>query len=179
MIENTERKPIPGYEGRYEIDKQGNVYAMFDSTRGLKAGRRITTRVSPEGYVTTVLSKDGQGKTRTIHRLLMLAFNPVENSGTLEVNHIDGNKSNNSLDNLEWLTHRENIHHAHYVIFASIKNQVRGVTHGRAKLTENDVREIRRLSANGSTRKSLGERFGVSSTNITYIVTRKLWPHIE
>lgn len=173
-----ERRPIPDYEGLYEMDQNGNVYAMF-AFRQWKPGRLNKTRISPEGYVTTVLTKDGVGKTRTIHRLLMLTWRPVENSRQLEVNHIDGDKTNNDLSNLEWVTHHENMMHMFRVLRSWEKNQVRGVTHGRAKLTEDDVREIRQLFAGGLSRKILAERFGVSTTNITFIVKRKLWPHIE
>jgi hypothetical protein len=173
-----ERRPIPGYEGLYEIDRRGNVYAMF-GFRQWKPGRLNKTRISPEGYVTTVLQKEGKGKTRTIHRLLMLAWQPVENSHQLEVNHIDGDKTNNDLSNLEWVTHHENMLHMFRILKTWEKNQVRGVTHGRAKLTEDNVREIRRLFAGGKARKELAAQFGVSTTNITFIVTRKLWPHIE
>lgn len=174
---NAERKPIPGYEGRYEIDKQGNVYAMFPF-RGVPAGRKVKTRVNPQGYVTTTLAKEGRGLVRTIHRLLMLTFNPIENAHLFEVNHIDLNKQNNRLDNLEWLTHQANIQHAHRMN-AWGDNQVRGEHMNTAKLIPDQVREIRRLYAIGTNMSVLGRQFRVTPENIRAIVLRQSWRHIE
>jgi hypothetical protein len=180
MTENTilqDRLPIPGFEGRYEIDRQGNVYAMFPF-KNLKPGRISKTRVNPEGYVTTTLAKDGRGLVRTTHRLLMLTFCPVENSRQLEVNHIDLNKQNNRLDNLEWLTHHENIKHASR-LKAWDKNQPRGEQTSWRKLNEVDVREIFRLHQSGMGNTAIAKQYGVSSTAILYIIIRKNWKHVQ
>lgn len=173
----NERRPIPGYEGLYEIDRQGNVYAMF-AFQQWKPGRLNKTRLNPLGYMTTVLTKNGQGKTRSIHRLLMLTFNPVENSDQLEVNHIDGNRANNNLDNLEWCTHAENMKHSHYVLKNFMKGQAHGEQVGGAKLTAEKVLEIRRLCSSGAARKDLAQQFGVTTVMIGHIVRRRYWKHI-
>lgn len=174
---DTERKPIPGYEGRYEIDKQGNIYAMFPF-KGLPVGRMVKNRVNPDGYVTTTLAKKGQGKVRTIHRLLMLTFCPIENSHEMEVNHIDLNKQNNDLANLEWLTHQENIRHAHKMN-AWAANGPRGETTITAKLTDEAIRQIRVLRQAGETFVALGKQFGVSNTAIRDVIIGRSWGHVK
>lgn len=173
---NTERKPIPGFE-RYEMDTAGNVYAMFPH-HGIPAGRTIKSRVNPDGYVTVTLTREGRGLIRTIHRLLMLTFCPVENSRQLEVNHKDGNRSNNNISNLEWKTHTENMLHSHLVL-NSWSNMPRGERASGHKLTENNVREIRRSAASGIPRKDLAQQFNVSHVAIGHILTGKSWRHVE
>lgn len=173
----NERRAIPDYEGLYEMDRAGNVYAVF-AFRLLKPGRLNSTRMHPQSYVTTVLTKDGVGKTRTIHRLLMLTFNPIENSRQMEVNHIDGNRSNNALSNLEWCTHSENMKHSHYVLKNFMKGQAHGEQVGGAKLTAEKVLEIRRLCSGGVARKDLARQFGVTTVMIGHIVRRRYWKHI-
>lgn len=177
-METTERRDILGYDGRYQIDTNGQIYAMFPF-RGAPAGRLMKTYVNRDGYVFAVLGNGGSGKTAYLHRLLMLTFNPVENPRALEVNHIDGNRHNNSLDNLEWMTRRENMKHAHHVLKTWDHAQVRGEQVGGVKLTAEKVIEIRRLSASGTHRSILAARYGVTTANITAIVNRKSWAHVE
>lgn len=172
------RRPIPGFDGRYEMDEQGTVYAMFPF-RDWPIGRTIKNRVHPQGYVTTGLSQNGRSVNRTVHRLLMLTFRPIENSRHFDVNHIDGNKQNNDLSNLEWLTHKANIQHAHKVLDAWAANGPRGENTITAKLTESDVRQIRELSKAGKSQRDIGRQFGVTGPNISHIVRRKSWAHIK
>lgn len=110
--------PIPNYEGYYEISSLANIRSIKRSVP-TKSGylkpekeRIITQRISNKGYLTVTLSKNGQSNTRQVHRLLAQAFIPnPENKAT--VNHVDGNKLNNSLDNLEWASYSENAIHAY------------------------------------------------------------------
>lgn len=172
-----ERRPIPGWEGRYEIDRNGNVYATF-TFRQYKAGRLMTPHTNRDGYVFVCLADRGKSKVGFIHRLLMLAFNPIENARNMEVNHIDLNKSNNALTNLEWMTHHENIKHASR-LKAWDKNQPRGEQTSWRKLNESDVREIFRLNKSGMTNAAIAKQYGVSTTAILYIIRRKNWKHVE
>jgi len=103
-------KPIAGYEGLYEVSNLGRVRRVFRYGRPYFA--LCKTKTTWDGYCESTLFKDGIPKCIRTHRLVAEAFcdNP-ENK--LEVNHIDGNKQNNSAKNLEWCTSSENQLHAY------------------------------------------------------------------
>ena len=95
--------PIAGYEGQYLISKQGKVWSV-------PRGRYLSTHLN-RGYVQIALRKDGKTRTLKVHRLVALTFlSPVE--GRSQVNHKNGNKSDNDADNLEWVNEVENKRHA-------------------------------------------------------------------
>jgi hypothetical protein len=97
-------KPINGYEGLYEINSSGQIRSLHKRAYQ----DLISSRKDRAGYITVRLSKHGKCHTHFLHRLLAQAFipNPL-NKGF--VNHKDGNKTNNSLKNLEWVSHQENV----------------------------------------------------------------------
>ena len=97
---------IEGYEGLYQISNLGNVKSFKSVSKN-----KILKPVLRKGYATVILRKNKVNKLHSIHRLIATAFIP--NPDNLpQVNHIDGNKSNNNVDNLEWCTHLENMRHA-------------------------------------------------------------------
>ena len=102
-------KDVFGYEGTYQVSNLGNIKTFNWKNTGKE--RVMRPAVDGSGYLRTMLAKDGVNKTVKIHRLIAETFidNP-ENKA--EVNHIDGNKTNNRVDNLEWSTRAENINHA-------------------------------------------------------------------
>lgn len=108
-----------------------------------------------------------------VHRLVLETFNPVAEMKKLQVNHIDGNKSNNVLSNLEWCTQIENMHHA--LEHGLFKPQDRfGEKHPFCKLTTNDVFKIRELlNQQIYTQHHIAEMFHVSDTTIHEIKTGK------
>jgi hypothetical protein len=174
---DTERKPIPGFDGKYEIDLAGNVYAMTAYQR-YAAGRTLRVTHSKDGYAYVGLYWKGKVVSGYIHRLLMLTFNPIENAQDFEVNHIDLNKSNNDLTNLEWLTHQANIQHAHKMN-AWDANGPKGETTITAKLTDENIRQIRILRQAGVTFKAIGAQFGVSNTAIRDVIIGRSWGHVK
>ena len=119
------------------------------------------------------LSKlDGSKRTFRVHRLVMMAFNPVENMNELEVNHIDGNKKNNKLENLEWCTASENQIHA----FKTGLNKPRkGEESNFSKLTEDDVKKVFELREKGLLQKEIAEIVGCTKSNISCILRKKSW----
>lgn len=97
-------KEIPMYPG-YEI----STYGQVRSYKRNRQGYILSQRSDRKGYLHVALNTPNGKKNCTVHRLVMLTFNPCDNCDKLEVNHKDENKSNNHLDNLEWVTHLENV----------------------------------------------------------------------
>lgn len=96
-------KDIDGYEGLYRVSSHGDVISV-------RSGNLMTPAVDKYGYFNVCLTKDGRSVSRKVHRLVAQAFieNPLNKE---QVNHIDENKANNSVSNLEWATARENTNH--------------------------------------------------------------------
>ena len=111
VIENTnsmkqpeEWKPIPGYDGKYEVSSYGRV----KSYKYNSDGRILSPGNNGSGYYFVYLCKDGKAKQRTIHRLVAEAFIPNP-SNFLEINHKDEDKGNNHVTNLEWCSRGYNL----------------------------------------------------------------------
>lgn len=104
---HEEWRPINGFEGLYEISSYGRV----KSFKSHPSGKILKPNLDSNGYPKISLSKKGAKKDTTVHRLVAEAYLPRADGKTC-VNHIDGNKANNRLDNLEWCTYSENIKHA-------------------------------------------------------------------
>jgi len=109
--------------------------------------------------------------SRRIHRLVLEAF--IGPSLERECNHKDGNKLNNDLKNLEWVTHQENINHA-------VKEGLhpRGERVHTSKFTEDQVREIRELCAAGFSNLEISEMYDVARQTIGDIKQYRKWVHI-
>lgn len=109
-------KWVPGYEGIYKISNLGHVYSV--SRPGSKGGK-LKLRSDSDGYQTVILYKNGAPTNKKVHRLVALVFIP-NFAGKSQVNHINGNKSDNCFSNLEWATPSENVLHSHRT---GLKNQ--------------------------------------------------------
>lgn len=171
-------KAIEGYEGLYEVSNLGRVRNLdkVDSMGRFWKGKILTACQQRGNYLYVQLSKDGKQKPMKIHRLVAKAFIPNPDNKP-QVNHKDCNKANNRADNLEWVTNQENIDHGkRNGRFKGRSNP--GSSNGRAKLTESDIIEIRRTCVKGSREYgmvALGEKYGVSSTQINRIVSGESW----
>ena len=168
-------KDVIGYEGLYTIDQLGNVKSL--PRKGCK-GKLLKHHI--EEYVSVVLSKNSKSKKHKVHRLLALHFIPNEDIKKNQINHIDGNKHNNELSNLQWCTNSENQKHAYKTGLSMPRN---GSRNGMSKLTEHQVSEIRAIAKSRGrnyNRKELSLRFGVSEASIKDIVTRRrnIWSHV-
>ena len=101
-------KDIKGYEGLYQVSNLGKVKRLVG--KGCKKERIIKPNLV-RGYCQVRLSKDGIVKPLYLHRIILETFNPVEGMDKLDCNHRDENKENNCLNNLEWLSRKENLNY--------------------------------------------------------------------
>lgn len=109
-------KPVLGYEGLYKVSNKGNVISI--KRKVLRNGHLMSVpeinlkpRLTRLGYVKVSMSKSGINKGHFVHRLVAKAFIP-KLKGCNEINHIDGNKENNNVENLEWCDRKHNIRHS-------------------------------------------------------------------
>jgi hypothetical protein len=161
-------KEIKGYESIYTINDKGEVYSV--PRKGTKGGI-IKQHITECGYLYVMLCKNMVTKRKTIHRLISEAFIENENQKP-QVNHIDGNKLNNKISNLEWCTVSENQIHA-YKIGLSVPRS--GHRNGKAKLEKHQVIEIRDYVISKGRyygRKELAKKYKVSESTIKDIVNK-------
>lgn len=165
-------KDLPGNEGTYQISNLGRVKTL---DRVIKCGKNIKKHIpekvmairSHAGYKTVTIRIDSKTKVCSIHRLVAKTFLPNPNNYKC-VNHIDGNKENNAVNNLEWCNYSHNMKHAY-------RNGLR-VAKGRAKLSKSQVLEIRELcTSSGYTITKIADIFGVSKATISKIKNYKSW----
>jgi hypothetical protein len=157
-------KDYPGYS----IDSRGNVYSTKKgSSKLLKPQLDKTT-----GYLYVNLYKDKMYR-KSVHRLLLTTFtSPL---GEYIVNHKDGNKCNNNLSNLEWVTYSENGKHAYKF---GLSTAITGEQSHNAVITENECVDIIRLILAGSDNTTIATKFNLSSGYISLIRGKRRWKHI-
>jgi hypothetical protein len=116
-----------------------------------------------------LMMKKGKQKKIYEHRLFAICFiqNPEDKS---DINHKDGVKTNNSLSNLEWNTRSENINHAFQT---GLQKPILGEQNGSAKLKDSEIPMIFDMRKMGLTQKAIGDHFGVSDVQISYILSGK------
>ena len=172
-------KDIQGFEGLYAIAENGMVWSyprQWERSHGVPSshnGKWLKPTVGTHGYVVyTLIDKNRVPQKRLGHRLVAETFL----MNTLYVNHKNGIKNDNRLENLEWTTPSQNAYHARQVLKVG---HARGEKCFQAKLTEDKVREIRKLRAEGKTTVELGKLFNIDSSNINRIVNRQRWTHVE
>lgn len=127
-------KDIKGYEGFYQISNFGKVKSLTrliirKNNNDFTLKGKLLKSANNGNYDLVVLTKDKKRKTHTVHQLVALNFIPNPNRYK-EINHIDGNKKNNFIENLEWCTHEENMKHAFANGLVSI---ISGVNHPHSK----------------------------------------------
>lgn len=162
---------IPYIKDYYTINDLGEVYS--DNSGRMKTRNRAGT----EYQIINFMTNDGKKKTFRVHRLVMMAFKPIENPELMEVNHLDGNKKNNQLNNLEWCTSSENQQHAY-------KHNLQKSQKGKSKpiskrLTEKDVKQIWSLRKQGLSYKKIGDQIGTSSANVAKIIKGETWSSVK
>lgn len=167
-------KPVKGYEGLYEVSNYGKIKSLrrWSGSCYKKETELSTKRLSKDGYVRIALSKDNKKHETKMHRIVAEHF--IENLNNKQtVNHIDGNKLNNRVDNLEWADRHEQLVHAYSL---GLKKSIRGTDNNQSKLTKEDVEYIRENYKRQSTEfgtVALSKKYGVSN-RVIGLITRGL-----
>jgi len=166
---------IPDF-ARYAISKDGIVLSICRRARGANRpwseARRISTSSLKQGYPFVQLQGEDGPRDIKVHTLMLETFVGPRPDG-MQCRHLDGDKTNNRITNLTWGTGVENQHDR---ILHGTSSQ--GEKHHYAKLTNDDVLEIRRRAANGELHRVIAADFPVTSSSVQYIVNRRTWRHI-
>lgn len=153
------RKDVVGYEGRYTVTETGMVWSS-------KTKRWLKPRMHTGGYLRVNLYTGESPKNPKdfyIHRLVGEAFLQKE-EGQDEVNHIDGNKTNNNVSNLEWVTDKQNKRHA---IETGLWKNPKGATHHWSTISDTTVINI--LHCKGESPRKVAKAFGVSRMYVVLV----------
>lgn len=163
---------IEGYEGIYAVSDDGQVMSMNYKKSKLPG---IMTQSIRRGYPSVTLCKSGtKQRWGTVHTLVAHHFIGPRPKG-LTINHKNGIKSDNRVENLEYCTISENRLHSFKLGLECNK----GEQHSQHKLTDDQVRVIRLRAKDGESQSSIAGDFGVSQSAINLVVRRKRWPHVH
>ena len=165
-------KPIKNYENYYEVSNFGNIKSLernrWNGFGNYKTKEFIMkTSKDKKGYLIGNFRVDKKSKGFKVHRIVASEF--IDNAlKKPEVNHINGIKSDNRVENLEWCTHKENMHHSIFILKNNTKH---------SNLTKKDIVAIRRL-ARVRNQKEIAKAYGISQSTVSRIYLKKSWKHI-
>jgi len=171
-------KDVVGYEGSYQVSNIGRVKSLeriVNGRWGLEHRKSIILKLalSNFGYYTVGLHYNGVSRTTKVHRLILESF-IINYENKIDVNHKNGIKTDNRLENIEWATRSENIIHA---FRTGLKFGKKGEDSPTSKLTNIDVLKIRN-EYKLLTQKEIGKIYGISNQTVSKIINRKRWKHI-
>lgn len=170
-----EWRGLPDYEGFYEISDSGDIRRIRTH-----CGRSTCRQLKPctkRGYLQFGVTLNNETRWIIAHRAVWKAFvGPIPPK--MQINHKNGSKTDNRLDNLEVCTPSENMKHAYNVLCRDPKRPQMGARNGRSKLCEEDIREIRRLRDSGLSQQELANLFGINQTGISGILRGITWSHV-
>lgn len=155
-MKDREWKDVPEYEKYYQVSNHGEIFSKR---------RNIVMKLckDADGYMKMSFhGTNNKRRTITIHRIVAEAFLDKASINN-EVNHINGIKSDNRAVNLEWCTRSQNIKHAFDL---KLKFTPRGENHPLAKLSPDQVRNIRSMREKGFTAKVIGEKFNIGTSHV-------------
>lgn len=172
-------RDVPGWVGIYRVSSLGRVMRCEKYRLG-RAGKMrylkdkiLKASVSNSGYPRVGLCSDSKYDYYHVHRLVLWAFVGPPAKGLI-ARHLDGNKLNNHLTNLAWGTYKENsndqlLHGTRVVGESTIGS----------KLTETNVKAIRLLVAKGMWQRLVADKFGITQSSVSRIVSRENWAHVK
>lgn len=153
------------YKGHYLVTESGQIFSVHN--KQMLSFRQQKTRPNEHGYLRVCIHR----KDEYVHRIVANCF--VDNpNGYSEVNHIDGNKQNNSATNLEWCTRRENNRHA-FRIGLRTNTEMSLIAHSprwsRRRFSQEEISEIRQMQANGISDYKISKKFNCRPSQLYQI----------
>ncbi len=162
-------KDIEGFDSEYQIGDNGCIKSFKNNNPIIRK-----QKVNKKGYLNICLHNNGVRKYYRPHRLVALAFIPNPQNKP-HINHKNGIKTDNRVENLEWCTPKENIHHAYKTGLIVGK---KGEEHSQSKLTNLEVLAIRNIDYSLITQRRVSKIYNLSNQQLNAIVKRKRWNHI-
>lgn len=148
---------------KYLISEDGRVFSEFRN-------RELIPQDNGNGYLKTILHIDGIAVSRYIHRMVAETY-LLDKS--IQVNHKDGNKYNNHISNLEWVTNRENQIHAHKIGLKKNGNQL-----WNGKFSKDQINKIKQLKESGMLQYKIAEEMNTTKGTISEILNGKRYKYI-
>lgn len=143
----------------YYVTEDGKIWSS-------KSNKFIAQRVSPKGYYIVNLSINKHCKTYQVHNLVATAFIPNPNNYNV-INHKDGNKLNNNINNLEWCTYKYNTQHA---VTNNLVHPAKGINTKNGHFNEKDINNIKLLRQQGLSQYSIAKKYNVTRGAIQQIL---------
>lgn len=195
-----EWRDIKGYEWLYEISSLGQIISLYDAKHNKFRNKVCKPQNTSNGYLRIGLHKDGKMKNALIHRLVAVAFIPNPENKR-EVNHKNGIKTDNRVENLEWVTAKENMTHAYKTglldytnrdfsllragyernrdrIIKEQSERVKGEKNPMSKRTEEEIIKIRKMYKKGMRFCEISRALNIDRRQISIIVKGKRWGHL-
>ena len=173
-------RAIRGFTGYYEVSNRGRVRSVDRRVRRAQGGKQwARSRLLSQcvlkrgGYLAVSLWKQGRGRTVAVHRLVALTFMSPR-PPDCEINHRDGDKTNNATSNLEWVTRSENVRHA---VATGLLPRM-GEANPAARLSVETVRAIKAARARGERVCDIAAAHGVQPSHVSAITTGRIWGHV-
>ncbi len=177
MNYNTDEwRVIDGFDGVFVVNREGLLMRLVDAPTGpYKAGHVYKPTTTTNGYLMFKLSFRGSLYNLLAHRLVAIAFLGYPPEGKREVNHRNGVKSDNRVENLEWVSRSENSLHAARVLNRQTPH---GEDASRSFLKTEDVLRIRQMALDGMPYKDIALEFGITKTHASRIARGVQWQHV-
>ena len=164
--------PVAELEDHYEVSNWGRVKRTAPGHNAhpgyiLKGG-------TFGGYRVVTMQRNRVAVRKAVHLLVLHAFRGPPENPEHEANHIDGNKFNNHISNLQWCSHQENCLHRNRVLRKCL-----GANNGNSVLLEEQVQEIRALLSKSVKQRTIAKMFGVTQAAISGIIRGLLWSYLD